>query len=34
VQVSFDTPGTYVLRCVADDGALTAGEEVTIVVVP
>jgi hypothetical protein len=34
VQVSFDTPGTYVLRCVADDGALTSGEEVTIVVVP
>jgi hypothetical protein len=34
VQVSFDTPGTYVLRCVADDGALTSGEDVTIVVVP
>jgi hypothetical protein len=32
-MVSFDTPGTYVLRCVADDGALTSGEDVTIVVV-
>ena len=27
-------PGTYVLRCRADDGALMADEEVTIVVVP
>ena len=34
VMVSFDTPGTYVLRCLADDGALMAGEDVTIVVVP
>jgi autonomous glycyl radical cofactor GrcA len=34
VHVAFDTPGTYVLRCVADDGALTSGEDVTIVVVP
>ena len=33
VMVSFDTPGTYVLRCLVDDGALTAGEDVTIVVV-
>jgi hypothetical protein len=33
VSVSFDTPGTYVLRCVADDGALMSGEDVTIVVV-
>ena len=32
VMVSFDTPGTYVLRCLADD-ALMAGEDVTIVVV-
>jgi hypothetical protein len=31
-MVSFDTPGTYVLRCLADDGALTSGDEVTIVV--
>ena len=33
VMVSFDTPGTYVLRCLADDGALTSGDDVTIVVV-
>jgi hypothetical protein len=33
VMVKFDTPGTYVLRCLADDGALTSGEDVTIVVV-
>ena len=32
VMVKFDTPGTYVLRCLADDGALMAGEDVTIVV--
>jgi hypothetical protein len=32
VQVSFTEPGTYVLRCRADDGALVADEEVTIVV--
>ena len=32
VQVSFAEPGTYVLRCRADDGALVADEEVTIVV--
>ena len=33
VQVTFVEPGTYVLRCRADDGALVADEEVTIVVV-
>jgi hypothetical protein len=33
VQVSFSAPGTYVLRCRADDGALVADDEVTIVVV-
>jgi len=33
VQVTFSAPGTYVLRCRADDGALVADEEVTIVVV-
>jgi len=33
VHVTFDTPGTYVLRCRADDGALVADEEVTITVV-
>jgi hypothetical protein len=32
VHVTFDEPGTYVLRCRADDGALVADEEVTIVV--
>jgi hypothetical protein len=30
--VTFDTPGTYVLRARADDGALYADEEVTVVV--
>ena len=33
VQVTFSEPGTYVLRCRADDGALVADEEVTIVVI-
>jgi hypothetical protein len=33
VQVTFSAPGTYILRCRADDGALVADEEVTIVVV-
>jgi len=33
VQVTFSEPGTYVLRCRADDGALVADDEVTIVVV-
>jgi hypothetical protein len=33
VQVTFSEPGTYVLRCRADDGALVSDEEVTIVVV-
>ena len=32
VTVTFSEPGTYVLRCRADDGALVADEEVTIVV--
>ena len=31
-QVRFEAPGTYVLRALADDGALTSGENVTIVV--
>ena len=31
-RVQFSEPGTYVLRAVADDGALTGGETVTIVV--
>jgi hypothetical protein len=33
VQVTFSEPGTYVLRCRADDGALAADEDVTIVVI-
>ena len=32
VTITFSEPGTYVLRCRADDGALLADEEVTIVV--
>jgi len=32
VHVTFSEPGTYVLRCRADDGALVADEEITIVV--
>ncbi len=32
VRVTFSEPGTYVLRCRADDGALTTDEEVTVVV--
>ena len=32
VRVTFDAPGTYVIRCRADDGALVADEDVTIVV--
>ena len=31
-RVQFTEPGTYVLRAVVDDGALTGGESVTIVV--
>ena len=34
VQVTFHTPGTYVLRSHADDGALTADEPITITVTP
>jgi len=32
VTVTFSEPGTYVLRCRADDGALVGDDEVTIVV--
>ena len=32
VHATFEEPGTYVLRCRADDGALVADEDVTIVV--
>ena len=31
-RVQFNAPGTYVLRALADDGALTAAQDVTIVV--
>jgi hypothetical protein len=34
VQVTFATPGTYVLRARADDGALYQDEELTITVTP
>lgn len=30
VHATFDTPGTYVLRARADDGALVADDELTI----
>jgi hypothetical protein len=33
-RVTFKTPGEYVLRCVAHDGALTAAENVSITVIP
>ena len=32
VDVTFGEPGTYVLRCRADDGALVADQELTIVI--
>jgi len=32
VYVTFDEPGTYVLRALADDGALTTGENITVTV--
>ena len=32
VKVTFDEPGTYVIRALADDGALTGGESVTVTV--
>jgi len=31
-QVRFDSPGTYVLRALADDGALTSSQDVTVTV--
>jgi hypothetical protein len=34
VQATFEEPGTYVLRGLADDGALTTGENVTVTVTP
>jgi hypothetical protein len=32
VKVTFAEPGTYILRCLADDGALASSEDVTLVV--
>jgi hypothetical protein len=32
VTVTFTTPGTYVIRALADDGALTGGDDVTVTV--
>ena len=32
VKVTFSEPGTYVLRALADDGALTSGDSVTVTV--
>jgi hypothetical protein len=34
VMATFKTPGEYVLQCIAHDGALTATENVTVVVTP
>lgn len=34
VEVTFDEPGTYVLRCLASDGALGVDGDVTVTVVP
>ena len=32
MKVSFSEPGTYIVRALADDGALTGGDNVTITV--
>ncbi len=34
VQVTFSEPGTYVLRSLADDGALFGSDEITVIVKP
>ena len=34
VRATFKTPGEYVLQCIAHDGALTAMENVTLIVTP
>ena len=34
VHATFSEPGTYVLRGLADDGALFGGDEVTVTVRP
>jgi|SRR5579884_230019 len=33
-RVIFNQPGTYILRCRADDGALTTDQEITVTVTP
>jgi len=33
-EVTFDRPGTYILRGLADDGALTGSDDVTVTVTP
>jgi hypothetical protein len=33
-RASFKTPGEYVLRCLAHDGAMTATENITVIVAP
>jgi hypothetical protein len=33
-RVIFSQPGTYVLRCRADDGALTTDQDITVIVTP
>jgi hypothetical protein len=33
-KVIFSQPGTYVLRCRTDDGALTTDEDITVVITP
>ena len=33
-EVTFSEPGTYTLRALADDGALTGGEDLTVTVTP
>ena len=34
VRATFETPGTYVLKGVADDGALLGSDEVIVTVTP
>ena len=34
VEATFDEPGTYVLRAIAGDGALTTNETLTVTVIP
>ena len=34
VEATFEEPGTYVLRALAGDGALTTSEDLTVTVTP